>query len=178
MRVMSQSLVACPAGRWAQGVVLVCLVPESSPPTVSILPLYNQTLTITYRGFPPAQHTLVRSPRDHGWVSLLRSTEEDSATGHGAAARHGLGLSLLALQARHSRRTHARTGQKSTGSTRARRSPFLSFPQSPQSLALNMSKWQPISPANATVLHTTPWDPCAPPFQRASQLDHRPYRGA
>ncbi|PMD25080.1 hypothetical protein NA56DRAFT_699886 [Hyaloscypha hepaticicola] len=108
---------------------------------------------------PPAQHTLVRSPRDLGW---------DSATGHGAAARHGLGLSLLALQARHSRRTHTRTGQKSTGSIRAWRSPFLSFPQSPQSLALNMSKWQPISPANATVLlHTTPWDPCAPPFQRA-----------
>jgi hypothetical protein len=70
---------AYPSGLWAQAVV--CLVPESSPPhhSASVQSIIDTTGLLRSRAHisrvSAAQHTLVRSPRDHGRVSLLRRTE-------------------------------------------------------------------------------------------------------
>jgi len=130
MRVMSQLLVHIRPGCGHRLWCALCLKVH----LLSILPLYNQSRTLqgywdpvlTSRGVCPAQHTLVRSPRDHGRVSLLRRTEQDSVTGYGAAARHGLVLSLRRFKQTQPSHPHT-LRQKSTGSSRAWRSPFLSF---------------------------------------------------
>jgi len=130
MRVMSQLLVHIRPGCGHRLWCALCLKVH----LLSILPLYNQSRTLqgywdpvlTSRGVCPAQHTLVRSPRDHGRVSLLRRTEQDSVTGYGAAAPHGLVLSLRRFKQTQPSHPHT-LRQKSTGSSRAWRSPFLSF---------------------------------------------------
>jgi hypothetical protein len=86
-------------------------------------------------------------------------------TGHGAAARHGLGLSSLPPGA--SSQTQPSHPHAPPEKHRLNQGVAVPLPQSPsvpsESLALNMSKWQPISPANATILHTTPRDPLHAP---------------
>jgi hypothetical protein len=135
----------------------------------SILPLYNQSrtlqgywdLVLTSRGVFPAQHTLVRSPRDHGRVSLLRRTEQELSDWlrcGGAAWPCSLSQALQADTAVAP--THAPPEKHRLKQGVA--VPLPQFREFSQSLALNMSKCQPISPADLPSCTPHLGDPCAP----------------
>lgn len=106
-------------------------------------------------------HTLspsLRSPRDPVAVSL--SVSEWAPFAQQAAAWHprpALQEDTAVAINTHSQIAQARAGRGG--------------PPFPQSWRLNMPKWQPITPANLDVLHTTPMAPLHAPYQRASQLD-------
>ena len=165
---MSPIAGAYPSGLWAQAVV--CLVPESSPPlhSASVQSITDTTGLLgsrahLSRGLSCTTHTRPLSPRPRTGKLITEDGAGLSEWLRCGGAAWPCSLSQSLWRFKQTQPSHPHTlGQKSTGSSRAWRSPFLSFVSFPQSLALSMSKCQPISPADLPSCTPHLGDPCAP----------------